>query len=441
MIVSHDKPRLGFTGCPPEVSMYRSVLEEQGLHRQVNGAWRFLEPDGEMRGVWAELERFLEETERQRRPLTELYDRLKRPPFGIKDGPLPVLVCAALLSRESEVAIYEQGSLVPELAPAVIERLLRWPDRFEVRQSRLTEVRREVLERLAQSLVTGSRPVRTVLDVVRNLVKFVTGLPRYTRTTSALTPETARVREALLRAREPAQLLFHDLPAACGCAPFEVTAPVPRDLVEPFFSTLRRSLGELQNAYPHLLARVEHSLSQALGLAPGGPVLRSELGERATRLLALAVEARLKGFVIRAIDDGAEHEEWLVSLATYLASKPPAEWLDSDSEQFQVQLALVMRKFRSLEVMAVAGAAPADGATLLRVAVTQQGAIEQERVVRVRNDERQMLALLRLRVMDAVGSVSAEVPRETLIAALALVTEHLLIEAERENATALEERP
>src|SRR5439155_4685780 len=35
MIVSHDLPRLGFTGCPPEVSMYRSVLEEQGLHRQV----------------------------------------------------------------------------------------------------------------------------------------------------------------------------------------------------------------------------------------------------------------------------------------------------------------------------------------------------------------------------------------------------------------------
>src|SRR5207247_10317049 len=108
MIVSHNQQRLGFTGYPPEVSMYRSVLEEQGLHRQVDGTWRFLEPDGAMRGVWAEIERFLEETERQRRPLTELYDRLKHPPFGIKEGPLPVLVCAALLSRESEVALYVQ---------------------------------------------------------------------------------------------------------------------------------------------------------------------------------------------------------------------------------------------------------------------------------------------------------------------------------------------
>jgi len=439
MIVSHDQPRLGFTGCPPEVSMYRSVLEEQGLHRQVGDTWRFLEPDGAMRGVWAAIERFLEDTERQRRPLTELYDRLKHPPFGIKEGPLPVLVCAALLSRESEVALYEQGSLVPELAPAVIEQLLRWPDHFEVRQSRLTGVRLEVFERLARSLVTGSKPARTVLDVVRGLLKFVTGLSRYARSTSAIAPETTRVREALLLAREPAQLLFQDLPAACGCVPFEGSAPVPREVVETFLSILRRSLGELQNAYPHLLARLEHTLSQALGLPTGGQRLRAELGNRAKRLLALAVESRLKGFVIRAMDDGLEHEEWLVSIATYLASKPPAEWVDTDSEQFQLQLALVSRKFRSLEAMAIAGAAPSDGATLVRVAVTQQGAIEQERVVSVRSDEQQMLALLRLRVMDAVESVSPEVSRETLIAALALVTEHLLIEAERESAPALEE--
>jgi hypothetical protein len=173
-------------------------------------------------------------------------------------------------------------------------------------------------------------------------------------------------------------------------------------------------------------------------LPSGGAGLRAELADRAKRLLSLAVEPRLKGFVIRAIDDGIELEEWLVSLATYLASKPPAEWVDADVEQFQVQLALVGRKFRSLEVMAVAEAAPSDGTTLLRVAVTQQGALEQERVVAVRYDERQTLALLRMRVMDAVESVSAKVSKETLIAALALVTEHLLLEVEREGAPALE---
>ena len=51
MIVYRDDFRLGFTGYPPEVSMYRSVLEEPGLHRKVDSKWRFVTPDGTMRGV------------------------------------------------------------------------------------------------------------------------------------------------------------------------------------------------------------------------------------------------------------------------------------------------------------------------------------------------------------------------------------------------------
>jgi hypothetical protein len=439
MIVRHDQPRLGFSGYPPEVSMYRSVLEEHGLHRQADGRWRFLEPGGAMRGVWGEIERFLEETENQRQALTELYDRLKHPPFGIKDGPLPVLVTAALLSRESDVAVYEQGSLVPELAPAVIERMLRWPDRFEVRQSRLSGVRREVLDRLTRTLLTGTRPARTILDVVRSLLRFVTGLPSYTRNTSALAAETTLVREALLRAREPGQLLFRDLPEACGTAPFEASTPLPREIVDRFFSTLRRSLSELQNAYPHLLARMEQTLSQVLGLPSAGPALRSEFQERAARLLPLAVESRVRGFVMRATDVSLDHEEWIVSLGTYLASKPPAEWTDRDQEQFDVQLAITGRKFRSLEAMALASVTPMDGTTLLRVAVAQQGAIEQERVVAVRSDEMSILALLRMRLMETVESVSTEVSRDAVIAALALVTEHLLVGAERDAASVLKE--
>jgi hypothetical protein len=69
MILQQGKPRLGFAGFPPEVSMYRSVLEEHGLHRQVDGKWRFVIPDG-VHGIWSAIETFLDETERGRRPLT-----------------------------------------------------------------------------------------------------------------------------------------------------------------------------------------------------------------------------------------------------------------------------------------------------------------------------------------------------------------------------------
>ena len=74
------------------------------------------------------------DTEAGRRPLTELYDRLRRPPFGIKEGPLPVIVVAALLARDNDVAVYERGSFMPAWTPSHAERLLRSPDGFEIRR-------------------------------------------------------------------------------------------------------------------------------------------------------------------------------------------------------------------------------------------------------------------------------------------------------------------
>ena len=135
MILRGDAAQLGFEGNPAEVSMYRSVLEVHGIHRRRDDSWGFGTPKRVLRPLWRAIDRFLGDTEAGRRPLTELYARLRRPPFGLKDGPLPVIVLAALLARDDDVAIYERGSFVPAWTPSHAERLLRSPDGFEVRQT------------------------------------------------------------------------------------------------------------------------------------------------------------------------------------------------------------------------------------------------------------------------------------------------------------------
>src|SRR5207249_10719560 len=115
-------------------------------------------------------------------------------------------------------------------------------------------------------------------------------------------------------AREPAQFLFSELPIACGCPPFDIESQIDEAEVERFFATLRRSIGELQSAYPHLLVQVEQMLAQAFGLPSAGTELRAELRARAQRVFPLAVEPMLRGFLVRANDEALEKEEWLVSL-------------------------------------------------------------------------------------------------------------------------------
>ena len=43
-------------------------------------------------------------------------------------GPMPVLLCAALLANDTRVALYEEGSFIPQLNIAAFERLLRAPN-------------------------------------------------------------------------------------------------------------------------------------------------------------------------------------------------------------------------------------------------------------------------------------------------------------------------
>ena len=151
MIQHGNLERLGIEGSPPEVSMYRSVLREHGFHCKRGGVWGFGEPAASASAVWKAIDEYLAETQSGRRPLEDLYERLRRPPFGLKEGPIPVIVMAALLACEDTVAVYEGGSFIPRWTPSHAERLLRSPNGFEVRQSRMDDVRRDVVTRLGRS--------------------------------------------------------------------------------------------------------------------------------------------------------------------------------------------------------------------------------------------------------------------------------------------------
>ena len=429
MILRRDAAQLGFEGNPPEVSMYRSLLEAHGLHRQRAGTWGFGTPKRTLKLLWSTIDRFLRDTEVGRRPLAELYDQLRRPPFGLKDGPLPVIVVAALLARDDDVAVYERGSFMPAWTPSHAERLLRSPDGFEVRQCRIDHLRQSVLMRLAETLrlSTGREPA--LLDVVRGLVRSVAGFTPYARRTLKISQRARDIREALVRAREPAQLVFDDLPTACGCPPFDPNRAQDSHRLDEFFRVLEAGLREIGNAYPALIERACATLAEHLSLPAPLAELADELRSRASRLTEVAVEPMLKGFVLRASDDALAPDDLVTSLLTQLANKPPPEWSDADEEHFQVRAAHVGRSFRGAESLLI-GADGADGGrTLLRLAVARRGQPERDCVLPLRPADESRIVALRDRILDTVGvngSPAAGGDRDQVLAALALAAESLI---------------
>ena len=311
--------KLGIDGYPPEMSIYLSLLFDTGIHRRVAGVWGFHPPNTDDKNrislTWLEIENFLNECEERRQSVAELYKRLEQPPFGLRSGPMPILLCAILLHYETEITLYEDGSFVADISMPVFERLIRSPEKFEIKRFQLEGIRAEVFEQFTGMV---SKPVSVaeespLLIIVRALIGFIHKLPRYTMLTRDLSNAAIALRKAISDAREPDTLLFEQLPQALGFDPFGPSIEADSNLsrwnrgtVDAFFNTLQDTLSELKQAYDDLLSSIEEMLVSEFSLQSDSDSPHTELIERASPLLDLTIDTKLKGFLIRICDEGLD---------------------------------------------------------------------------------------------------------------------------------------
>jgi hypothetical protein len=441
MVTHPGEARLGIEGTPPEMSMYRSLLEHHGLHKERDGVVGFGPPEkkrGSLRPVWTEIEKALNDAQEARLRVPVLFERLRKPPFGVKDGLLPVLLMATVLAWKDEIALYEDGAFIATLSAAIMERLLRAPEKFEIQRLTIAGPRAALFSRLMQTLTKGAKESSAgVVPIVRQFVKVVRELTDFARITKTISPKAQAVREALLRARDPGPLLFNDLPLACGRPAFDASSAPSESDVELFVEELTVVIREINLAYQTLLDSIEDAIRTGLNL-PGDPLrLRRELADRAERLLPVAIDAHLKAFLIRAGDEDLARDEWIVSVGTLLGGKPPESWHDRDIDQMRLTLGLVCRRFASLESMLIGpGTTPTpNDPPLLRVTVTQPGQLEQERVVPLRYADEALVASICTQIRAVADSAAASLPREAIVAALGLVARDIIAEINGQGHT------
>lgn len=353
MVTHAAHPRLSIEGTPPEYSMYASLLAAGGLHRERGGRWGFGPPPEEdplrIAPTWRRIEAFLDGTESAALPLRDLFAELARRPIGLREGPMPVLFFAVVLSTPGEVALFEDGSFVPEVTGAVVERLLRRIDHFAVARYRLDAGRLAVLGALWSALGLHGEAGRPI-ELTRAVVRRVSQLPRYSRGTRSVGAAAIAARDAVLSARDPLRLLFRELPGALGLAPIERGGE--GEAVEvggEYAARLATALRELAGAHPALLGTIERRIADRLGVAGEGSFFRAELTARARRVVGLAVDLRLKAFLGRALEAQAQHPEWLEGLAMVVGNRPPSEWTDGEITRFEVGLEEVRALFLRAE--------------------------------------------------------------------------------------------
>ena len=392
MLENGDKKDLGIIGYPPEMSVYRSLLWDTGIHRQESGVWGFHPPkaDDENRLVhtWNAIDAFLDKCEESRQPVENLYNHLTQPPLGVRKGPLPILLCAVILHYRTEIALYENGSFIADLTMPLFERFLKAPENFELKRFRLVGIRTELFSKFLDLL---NQPIYSedadLLTIVAPLIRFIAQLPNFTQKTQEISDEAKNLREVVAKASEPDELLFKQLPESLGFSAFTTESTDTKELTD-FFNTLQNVLSELGSAYDKLLNSLERILADAFMLEVSKDELRNELASRAEPLLEITVETQLKGFLINLCNEGHDFTGWIEALATFLAKKPPASWIDTDTAQFEINLSQLARKFRHFEAVSYENLQHNEtAAETIRIGITTPNENERERVVKLTDED------------------------------------------------------
>jgi hypothetical protein len=339
MVNAEGRERLGIEGFPAERGLLDTLLITSDLYRMEGDTWRFCQPSETSGEGFIELwktTRELFEDASARVAVTAIYELWSQPPFGMKQGVLPVFLTAFLLAHKANVAVYKDGIFTPRLSDADIDECLQDARRFTLRWIAIDEDKNLILEGISNLLAEIGEKAGSSdpLEAARGLVAMVFNLPEWSRRTQRLSETAKAMRDMLLKASDPHKVLFVDLASLLGTADGK-----------SYVKELRAPLLEIATAYSKMLGEVEAKMLDALDANRDD---LDSLRARAKSLAGVAGNFRQDAFATRlaSYDGSRESLEGILSLA---ADKPPRDWVDRHIDAALLELAQFARRFREAE--------------------------------------------------------------------------------------------
>jgi hypothetical protein len=378
MVLKEGEERLGIEGFPAEGGLFSSILESPGLYAQTEGVWQFVPPlvvpeadPCRLSPIWEAAVSYIQLHSTRTVALTEIYNLWRGQPYGVKDGLMPVLAVAFILSQRNNVAVYREGIFRARFDDVDVDYLAKDPAIVQLRWMDLSEVARKLLSGMAEivrRLDHGNALVHLEpIDVARGLVGIYEQLPDWTKRTMQLSSNAMRVRNLFKRARDPNKFLFDDIPALLG----DDLSLTKNDDLQRVVTEVGEGLDELVQSYPSMLNRLEQMMLAELQVPNGSHQALADLHARAGNIRQLAGDFHLEAFVGRLSQfDGTQAAfEGIASLA---ASKPPRDWVDLDLDRAAVDLAEMAQKFLRAETFARVKGRP-DKRQAVAVVIGMQG--------------------------------------------------------------------
>lgn len=353
MVTYEGKSRLNIDGFPAEGGLFSAILDNSGIyHARKN---EFVSPEKlksdpcNLKPIWKAATDYLQKNSDRTVSVDELYEIWRCPPYGVRDGLMPTLATAYILSQRSILAFYRAGIFQSKLKDLDVEILAKIPRDIQVRYMDLSEVSKSLLSGMAdivRDLDENNRLQHLEpIDVARGLISIFDNVHPWAHRTMRLSKEAIRIRNLFKKANDPNKLIFDDIPDL-----LEIDIESGGD-AQNIIQFVELGLKELKKAYPSELNRLREMMLAELQVHSLEPQALAELRERAENIKEVSGDFKLESFVVRLCKfDGSDSEmEGIASLAT---SKPPRNWIDNDVDRAKVEIASLAQKFIRTEAFA-----------------------------------------------------------------------------------------
>lgn len=289
MVIGEEYSRLGFEKFPPAYALYATILSTLHVKSQDN-KWRFLgtpEQNGDANNftpLWKATTEFIKK--REIVSLQDIYNQWRRVPYGIKFGPMPILLIAYLLGNLDHIAIYSNGSLVSKIEDYLVDEILVSPKEIKVRYVDEAAHSADILNSLAKALSKlGGNVSPTPLGVGKAIVEIIFTAPVWAQKTQNMSQETLELRRVAMKASDPIDFVLHKIPEV-----FSSNDPVILS------QKLTTAINEYLEVTPRLYEDIKQHLFEALQVAEAD---LEDLHKRAKAIKGLSGNMTQEAFVTR----------------------------------------------------------------------------------------------------------------------------------------------
>lgn len=331
MLNKSDVEAFGIEGFPPEKTVYFTLFRESGIHRiNENGNWILGAPtQPELQTLWTASMEFINSSVDKPRKLSELTKILKAAPYKLKQGVIDFWIPIFLFINQQDFALYNGNTFVLNINKEVFELIQKRINDFSIKAFKVAGVKLEFFKRYRQFLHKDDNvevSSDSLLETVKPFFHFYRGLNTYAKRTRKFdNAYTAKFRDVLSNAQDPAKTFFEDLPAALGYKDLH-----SEEFTSQYLDLIRNAVRELNTCYDNFIDRIEDKIVVHLGVPDNYEAYKDILESRYESIDPRILTPKTRAFLDRIIAPSETKREFIEKLAIVITDKRLDETKDSD---------------------------------------------------------------------------------------------------------------